>query len=78
MNSHLTPGGLVIYHHKWMFVDDDYNGFDIQESKRRSSLWRDAIDKYAEQNNIKKRTISSRIGKQNYWFELLNMVVINH
>lgn len=45
-----------IYHHKWLFVMDDYNGFDIEESKRRSRLWLslDGID-------------SRRIGKKSYW-----------
>lgn len=25
-----------IYHHKWLFVSDDYSGFDVEESKARS------------------------------------------
>ena len=25
-----------IYHHKWLFVRDDYSGFDSEESKQRS------------------------------------------
>jgi hypothetical protein len=29
-----------IYHHKWLFVADDYSGFDIEESKRRSAVLR--------------------------------------
>ncbi|MCB1713186.1 MAG: hypothetical protein KDH96_12150, partial [Candidatus Riesia sp.] len=28
-----------IYHHKWMFVRPDYNGFDYYESKLRSLKW---------------------------------------
>jgi hypothetical protein len=28
-----------IYHHKWLFVKDDYKGFDVQQSKDRSKSW---------------------------------------
>ena len=28
-----------IYHHKWLFVLDDYSGFDVTESKTRSQQW---------------------------------------
>ena len=28
-----------IYHHKWLFVNDDYSGFNTEESKERSSNW---------------------------------------
>lgn len=45
-----------IYHHKWLFVDDDYQGFDVDESKERSRVWMslDDID-------------YSRIGKKSFW-----------
>lgn len=45
-----------IYHHKWLFVRDDYSGFDVDESRRRSLAWLslDGIDK-------------NRIGRQSYW-----------
>lgn len=45
-----------IYHHKWRFVKDDYAGFDVEESKRRSLAWLvlDGIDK-------------QRIGRRSYW-----------
>jgi hypothetical protein len=46
-----------IYHHKWMFVTDDYDGFDVAASKRRS----EAI----EQLDIDK----SRIGWKHIWDE---------
>ena len=47
-----------IYHHKWLFVLDDYEGFDVEESKRRSLLWLnlDDID-------------SRRIGRKSYWIQ---------
>jgi hypothetical protein len=28
-----------IYHHKWLFVMDDYQGFDVEKSKSRSISW---------------------------------------
>ena len=45
-----------IYHHKWLFVVDDYAGFDVAASKRRSAAWLalDDVDK-------------SRIGIKSYW-----------
>jgi hypothetical protein len=45
-----------IYHHKWLFVSDDYQGFDVAASKARSSRWLalDNIDFH-------------RIGKKSYW-----------
>ena len=47
-----------IYHHKWLFVADDYKGFDVEASKRRSRQWLtlDDID-------------FNRIGKQSFWTE---------
>lgn len=52
-----------IYHHKWMFVDDDYTGFDIEESKRWSEQWQQALPK--------DRIVKSRIGYKKYWNEYL-------
>lgn len=45
-----------IYHHKWLFVAEDYNGFSIAESRKRSVAWMslDGVDK-------------SRIGSASYW-----------
>lgn len=47
-----------IYHHKWLFVKDDYAGFDVEKSKQRSLTWLalDGIDK-------------KRIGRRSYWQE---------
>lgn len=45
-----------IYHHKWMFVADDYTGFDVERSKQRSKQWTSIP-------NINK----SKIGKLSYW-----------
>ena len=46
----------LIYHHKWLFVRDEYEGFDVAASKRRSRLWTslDGVDR-------------KRIGRRSYW-----------
>ncbi|MCY2993115.1 MAG: hypothetical protein NTY19_35315, partial [Planctomycetota bacterium] len=51
-----VPLDPYIYHHKWLFVDDDYTGFDVQESQRRSAAWLALA-------NVDK----SRIGRRSYW-----------
>ena len=50
------PSDPYIYHHKWLFVADDYDGFDVEESKSRSDAWLalPQVDK-------------SRIGRACYW-----------
>jgi hypothetical protein len=52
----LTPEDPFIYHHKWLFVADDYPGFDVAESKARSRLWIELGD-----------VDRSRIGRKSYW-----------
>jgi len=52
----LQSSDPYIYHHKWLFVADDYGGFDVDESKRRSLAWMSLPD-------IDK----SRIGRKSYW-----------
>lgn len=32
-----------IWHHKWMWVDDDYEGFDVNESYKWSKKWTSII-----------------------------------
>jgi len=50
------PRDPEIYHHKWLFVADDYAGFDIEASRRRSLAWMrlEGIDR-------------KRIGRKSYW-----------
>jgi len=45
-----------IYHHKWMMVADDYQGFDVEESKARSQVWTSLHD-----------VDRSRIGQRKFW-----------
>ena len=53
-----TPADPYIYHHKWLFVDDDYRGFNVEESKARSLHWISLGD-----------VDRSRIGRASYWNE---------
>ena len=52
------PADPYIYHHKWLFVADDYAGFDGAASRARSQQWLglSGVDR-------------SRIGKRSYWEE---------
>ena len=34
-----------IWHHKWMWVKDDYSGFNVEKSKLRSELWKNKVTK---------------------------------
>ena len=53
----MSPSGDPwIYHHKWLFVKDDYPGFDVNDSKRRSAEWMALPD-----------IDYSRIGKKSFW-----------
>lgn len=48
--------GSLIYHHKWLFVKDDYEGFDVAASVERSRKWLalEGLD-------------MNRIGRRDYW-----------
>jgi hypothetical protein len=50
------PADPEIYHHKWLFVANDYEGFDVEASKQRSLKWLSLED-----------VDRSRIGKKSYW-----------
>ena len=45
-----------IYHHKWLFVADDYEGFDVEASIERSRQWL-----------ALKEIDFRRIGKRSFW-----------
>jgi hypothetical protein len=69
MSIKVTPEGKItttpqakdplIWHHKWQWVGDDYEGFDIEASKLRSKEWQGVVNKDKE--------ILSRIGRKSYW-----------
>jgi hypothetical protein len=50
-----------LWHHKWMFVGDDYTGFDVNESMARSAWWTSLPD-----------VNRSKIGNPTYWDELMS------
>lgn len=41
----------AIYHHKWLFVKDDYAGFDIDASYQWSKYWLDRLPEKADGTN---------------------------
>lgn len=53
-----------IYHHKWTFVKDDYEDFDVLKSIQRSLAWKRIIKNDKE--------ISSKIGTKDFWINLLS------
>lgn len=50
-----------IYHHKWLWVPSDYEGFDVQESYEWSKTWLSKLDEPAS-------------GYKNKWSEQLRKV----
>ncbi len=58
----IIKGSGKIYHHKYLFVDVNYTGFDVERARQRAQLWESIPD-------IKKH--KSRIGNRKYWNELL-------
>lgn len=59
--SHRMGRSNTIYHHKWLFVDDNYDGFDVGDSVQRSKDWLQIPD-----------INFSKIGQsREYWLEFL-------
>jgi hypothetical protein len=54
------PRDPEIYHHKWLFVADDYAGFNVPQSKQRSLAWSalEGVDR-------------KRIGRKSYWEQIV-------
>jgi hypothetical protein len=50
----------TIWHHKWMWVEPNYKGFDYEASKARSVLWK----KFISKDEIPK------IGRKSFWDKL--------
>lgn len=55
-----------IYHHKWMFVTDEYTGFDVREAKRWSETWENHPVVRALMDD-KTEYFRLSIGKKDYW-----------
>jgi hypothetical protein len=45
-----TAKSNMIWHHKWLWVKDDYTGFDLDESKKWSQLWASKLEGIAKGN----------------------------
>lgn len=59
------PERGFIYHHKHLFVPDDYRGFDLDRSRARSEAWEElGVDK-------------SRIGRRAYWASEVEPLIRN-
>jgi hypothetical protein len=58
-----SPADPWIWHHKWQWVDDDYEGFDVAKSILWSIRWKAMV-------GISRHT-SSRIGRRSVWVETL-------
>ncbi len=58
------PASPLIWHHKWLWVMDDYSGFDVEESKERSVFWNEQLEDHPDPR------IKSKIGQQKVWNEL--------
>ena len=61
----IMPSKGQIYHKKYLFVDKDYQGFDIEVEKRRAEYY----DKMLINHEDKK--IKSKIGYKSKWLEVL-------
>lgn len=71
-----TKGNNLIYHHKWMFVCDDYEGFDVEASKRRSELWMNHPSILLLKNK-KDEKFNSKIGRRPYWSNKVCSIIDN-
>lgn len=49
-----TGHSSYIWHHKWLWVKDDYTGFDIEESYRWSAEWLAVLEEPADGNGIER------------------------
>ena len=58
------PQNPLIYHHKWLFVKDNYKGFNVEKSKERSLEWKRVL-------GVDKK-VSSRIGRLSFWNDWLH------
>lgn len=62
-----------IWHHKWMWVKDDYTGFDVDKSKEWSKLWLSKLDEPAKGTDL---TWQSQLRKHNLVESLVPSVLL--
>lgn len=58
----VIKGGTKVYHNKWQFVSENYNGFDVELAKKRTELWNSIP-------NVKE--YKSKICNKDFWYALL-------
>lgn len=61
-------GTNQIYHHKWLFLKDNYIGFDVKESKKWSEQWMNSeiVQKLKANKNEK---FNCKIGNKEYFIK---------
>jgi len=64
-----------IWHHKWMWVKDDYTGFDVDKSKKWSKLWLSKLDGPAKGQEIywKSQLRNAGLLKESSYKNIVNM-----
>ena len=61
----LMPSKGQIYHKKYMFVAENYTGFDIEAEKKRAEKYDEMLKKHED------KKIKSKIGYRKKWIEVL-------
>ena len=56
-------GDNTIYHHKWTWVDDDYDGFNVDDSYNWSKEWLNTLEEPANGNSL--QGWNTQLGKYN-------------
>lgn len=56
-------GDNTIYHHKWTWVDDDYDGFNVDDSYNWSKEWLNTLEEPANGNSL--QCWNMQLGKYN-------------
>jgi hypothetical protein len=51
-----------IWHHKWLWVKDDYTGFDVDKSKEWSRIWLAKLDEPAKGTDLSWQSQLRRVG----------------
>ncbi len=59
IKSYEDSKNKLIYHHKWLFVKDEFPYFNVEESIQRSIKWKTLLGT--------NKSISSKIGYSNFW-----------
>ena len=56
-----------IYHHKWVFVPQDYPGFDWKEAKEWSEKWKSVMNTRGTTGPYSRKYNFTKIGYKDYW-----------